>query len=98
MQKGRSTSAISPSILRKNGRILKLSPESGTVKVHCKDSGKSNGLFFDPSGNLIAACGANGGLRAIVEIKPDGTVVVKQSKFDGKQFNYTQRPRHRQAG
>jgi len=72
---------------QEKGRILKLSPESGTVKVHCKDSGKSNGLFFDPSGNLIAACGANGGLRAIVEIKPDGTVVVKQSKFDGKQFN-----------
>ncbi|MDB4679641.1 MAG: SMP-30/gluconolactonase/LRE family protein [Planctomycetaceae bacterium] len=72
---------------KEKGRILKLDPQSGTVKVHCKDSGKSNGLFFDSKGRLIAACGANGGHRAIVEIKPDGTVVVIQSKFDGKQFN-----------
>lgn len=72
---------------KEKGRILKLDPKSGTVKVHCKDSGKSNGLFFDPKGRLIAACGANGGHRAIVEIKPDGTVAVLHSKVEGKQFN-----------
>lgn len=72
---------------KEKGRILKFDPKSGKVTVHCPDSGKSNGLFFDPKGRLIAACGANGGHRAIVEIKPDGKVSVLHNQFEGKHFN-----------
>lgn len=69
------------------GRILSFDPKSKKVAVHSPDSGKSNGLFFDPKGRLIAACGANGGKRAIVEIKQDGSVAVLYDKFEGKAFN-----------
>jgi gluconolactonase len=69
------------------GRILKFDPKTGKTTVHCADSGKSNGLFFDAKGRLIAACGANNGHQAIVEIKPDGSVRVLYDKFEGKKFN-----------
>lgn len=69
------------------GRIMKFEPASKKITVHSPDSGKSNGLFFDAKGRLIAACGANGGHRAIVEIKPDGSVVKLYDKFEGKAFN-----------
>ncbi|HSG68994.1 MAG TPA: SMP-30/gluconolactonase/LRE family protein [Planctomycetaceae bacterium] len=69
------------------GRILKFDPKTGKTTVHCADSGKSNGLFFDAKGRLIAACGANNGHRAIVEIKPDGSVKKLYDKFEGKKFN-----------
>ena len=36
---------------------------------------------------MIAACGANNGHRAIVEIKPDGSVEKLVDKFEGKHFN-----------
>ena len=72
---------------KEKGRILRYEPTSEKVTVHSPDSGKSNGLFFDPKGRLIAACGANGGHRAIVEIKPDGKVAVLHAKFEGKHFN-----------
>lgn len=69
------------------GRIMTFDPASKEVTVHSPDSGKSNGLFFDTQGRLIAACGANGGHRAIVEIKPDGSVTKLYDKFEGKTFN-----------
>ncbi len=69
------------------GRIMKFDPATGKTSVHCADSGQSNGLFFDPKGRLIAACGANAGLRAIVEIKPDGSTVVLHDRFNGRRFN-----------
>ncbi|MBD3674072.1 MAG: SMP-30/gluconolactonase/LRE family protein [Planctomycetaceae bacterium] len=72
---------------QEKGRILRYDPKSGKVNVHSPDSGKSNGLFFDPQGRLIAACGANGGHQAIVEIKSDGKVAVLYDKFEGKKFN-----------
>lgn len=73
--------------VEKAGRVLMFDPASKKISVHCADSGKSNGLFFDPKGRLLAACGANGGHRGIVEIKPDGSVKVLYNKFEGKAFN-----------
>ena len=71
----------------KVGRVYKFDPQTGKATVHCPDSLKSNGLVFDAQGRLLAACGANAGARAIVEITPDGKVKPLVEKFDGKRFN-----------
>ncbi len=71
----------------KTGRVLRYDPASGSTAVFCPDSQKSNGLMFDTGGRLLAACGANGGARAICEIRPDGTVVPLVSRYQGKRFN-----------
>lgn len=63
------------------GRILKFAPATGETTVFCADSGKSNGLMFDREGRLIAACGANDGLRAICEFTPDGKAEVLTDGF-----------------
>jgi gluconolactonase len=76
-----------PFVEDKAGRILKFDPKTGTVSVHCADSGKSNGLFFDTKGRLLACCGAMGGKRAVVEVQPDGMLKVVADKFEGKPFN-----------
>lgn len=69
------------------GRILKFDPASGRTTVHCRDSGKSNGLMFDAKGRLIAACGANDGLRALCEVTPQGRMKVLVDRYQGKPFN-----------
>lgn len=69
------------------GRVMTFDPKSGKVAVHCKDSGKSNGLFFAPNGKLLAACGANAGAQAVCEITPDGKVKKLVERWDGKRFN-----------
>jgi gluconolactonase len=69
------------------GRVLKFDPATGRTTVHCRDSGKSNGLMFDASGRLIAACGANEGLRALCEVTPQGEMKVLVGRFQGKPFN-----------
>ncbi len=71
----------------KPGKILKFAPQTGTTSIHCPDSQKSNGLVFDAKGRLLAACGANAGARAIVEITPDGKVKSLVEKFNGQRFN-----------
>ena len=69
------------------GRVMKLNPQTGTVSVHCADSGKSNGLMFDAKGRLIACCGAMFGRRALVEITPDGKLRPLVEKYKGKRLN-----------
>lgn len=69
------------------GRIMKFDPKTGKTAVHCADSAKSNGLFFDRQGRLIACCGALYGARALVEILPDGKLKTIADKFEGKRFN-----------
>ncbi len=69
------------------GRILQFNPQSRDVTVLVSDSGQSNGLFFKPSGKLLAVCGANVGHRALCEVQPDGAMKVLAGKFDGKPFN-----------
>lgn len=69
------------------GRILRFDPSTGRTTVFCADSGKSNGLMFDARGRLLAACGANEGLRAICHARPDGTMRVLFDSVGGKRFN-----------
>lgn len=69
------------------GRIMKFDPTTGKTTVHVADSGQSNGLFFDARGRLLAACGANIGLRALCEVTADGKMHVLADKFEGKKFN-----------
>jgi gluconolactonase len=69
------------------GRIVKFDPATKRTTVHVADSGQSNGLFFGPDGRFYAVCGANVGLRALVEITPDGKVQVVADRFQGKRFN-----------
>jgi gluconolactonase len=75
-------------IMAKNpGRIMKFDPKTKKTSVHVANSGQSNGLFFTVDGRLIAACGANVGLRALCEITKEGTMKVLADKFEGKKFN-----------
>ncbi|QDT33670.1 Gluconolactonase precursor [Thalassoglobus polymorphus] len=69
------------------GRILRFDPSTKKTDVYCAGSGQSNGLMFDRNGNLIAACGANGGKIALCRIEEEGALKVLASKFDGKVFN-----------
>lgn len=69
------------------GRIMKFDPTSGKTTVFVADSGQSNGLFFDGQGRLLAACGANVGLRALCEVTPDRMMKVVVDRFEGKKFN-----------
>lgn len=69
------------------GRIMKFDPSTGKTTVHVADSGQSNGLFFDARGKLLAACGANIGLRGLFEVTSDGRMKAVADKFEGKRFN-----------
>lgn len=69
------------------GRIMMFHPQSRMTKVFCKDSGQSNGLMFNREGQLIAACGANGGKIALCRIEKDGTVTEIVKHFEGKVLN-----------
>jgi gluconolactonase len=69
------------------GRILAFDPATGETRVHSTDSRKSNGLEFDEWGNLIAACGADGGARALCRIGGTGEVIPLVSEFEGRPFN-----------
>lgn len=68
------------------GRVLVFDPKTKQTRVHCADSGKSNGLMFDRQGRLLATCGANGGRMALCEILPDGGVRELVGRFNGKRF------------
>jgi gluconolactonase len=69
------------------GRVMKLDPKTGEVTVHSADSGKSNGLFFDGKGRLLASCGAMFGRRALVQITAKGKVKPLVEKYKGKRLN-----------
>lgn len=69
------------------GRILKFDPQAKTTTVFTPDSGQSNGLFFTPSGKLLAACGAMKGHRALCEVLADGSLRTIVGQYEGKAFN-----------
>ena len=71
----------------KPGQILKFSPATGKTTVFSADSGKSNGLFFDASGRLLACCGANGGAMALCEVTKDGKIKPLVERYRGKRLN-----------
>jgi gluconolactonase len=66
------------------GRILKFDPKSRKTTVHSADSGKSNGLTFDAKGNLIACCGAGGGVRAVCQVSASGALEPIVSSLTAK--------------
>ncbi len=69
------------------GRILKFDPGTKKVTVFVAESGKSNGLTFDARGTLIAACGANGGRRAVCEVSASGHMTPLLTHFEGRRLN-----------
>lgn len=69
------------------GRIMIFDPKTRETSIFSSDSGQSNGLMFDRQGNLIAACGANGGKIALCRIDSDGSVTELVSRFEGKVLN-----------
>jgi gluconolactonase len=67
-----------------NDRIVKYNPENGTLTDWLKPAGRSNGMFFDQAGNLIACADEKNELWSIA---PDKKVTVLLSEFDGKLLN-----------
>lgn len=70
------------------GMILRFDPITKTTAAFSLDSGKSNGLIFSPSGELIAAEGANVGGRCISKwnVKTGQRTVITDN-FQGKKYN-----------
>lgn len=66
-----------------NDRILKWSPREG-ITVFMEGVGRSNGLYFDRNGNLIACADLNNELWSIA---PDKSVTVLVRDFEGKKLN-----------
>ena len=69
-------------------RILRYDPTSGKTTVFRDPSGRSNGLKFNPAGELVACEGAaSGGGRRISITDSAGKVRTLADRFDGKRFN-----------
>ncbi len=66
-----------------NNRILKWSPGAG-VTVFMENAGRSNGLYFDRSGNLLACADEKNELWLI---DPDKNVTVLVRDYNGKKLN-----------
>ena len=54
------------------------------LKVFEDPSGRSNGLRFDPKGNLLACQGAS---RSVTSTSPEGKVTVLADRYKGKKLN-----------
>jgi gluconolactonase len=67
-----------------NDRIVKWNAADGTVADWLKPAGRSNGLYFDSHGNLLACADENNQLWSI---SPERKVTVLLKNFDGKLFN-----------
>ncbi|MFS4456255.1 SMP-30/gluconolactonase/LRE family protein [Maribacter sp. 2304DJ31-5] len=67
-----------------NDRILKWDRKSNTVSTYMQPSGRSNGLYFDHEGNLLAAADEKNELWKI-DSKKNITVLI--SDFEGKRLN-----------
>lgn len=66
-----------------NSRIHKWSLD-GRLSTFLEDSGRANGLLFEPDGSLLACVGGRG---QVVSIDPQGKVTVLVDKYDGKKLN-----------
>jgi gluconolactonase len=67
-----------------NDRILKWNALDNTVSDFMKPSGRSNGLYFDNKGNLLAAADEK---NEIWSIDSDKKVTVVLTSFEDKKFN-----------
>ena len=72
-----------------NDRILKWDMARDSVFDYLKPSGRSNGLYVDNDGNLLAAADEK---NELWRIDPDKKVTVLVRTFGGKRLNGTQRP------
>lgn len=66
-----------------NNRILKWSPGEG-VTVYMEDAGRSNGLYFDKQGNLLACADEK---NELWQIDRNKRVTVLVSDYEGKKLN-----------
>ena len=66
-----------------NDRIMKWSVK-GELSTFMKPAGRSNGMYFDSQGNLIACADEKNELWSIA---PDGTVTVLAKEYQGKPLN-----------
>ncbi len=70
------------------GMILRFDPATKQTTVFTDDSGKSNGLFFDPQGRLLACEGAaHGGRRISRWNVKTGQREVVVDNYQGRRFN-----------
>lgn len=67
-----------------NDRILKWSAKNKTVSVYMEPAGRSNGLYFDHDGNLLACADEKNELWSI---DPNKNVTVLIEDFKGKKLN-----------
>ncbi len=67
-----------------NDRIVRWDASTGTFSDWLKPAGRSNGMFFDPDGNLVACADSKNELWSIA---PDKTVTVLVRDFGGKLLN-----------
>ena len=71
-----------------NGMILRFDPKTRKTTVFTDNSGKSNGLTFDPNGNILSADGADGGSRSIRRWNlKTGQSEVVADRYQAKRFN-----------
>lgn len=67
-----------------NNRILKYSHEEDKVSVFMENAGRSNGLYFDQNGNLLACADENSELW---QIDMQGNVGILVRNYEGKRLN-----------
>lgn len=66
-----------------NDRIMRWSVD-GQLSTFLQPAGRSNGLYFDPGGNLVACADEN---TALWSIAPDRAITVLCDRYAGKPFN-----------
>lgn len=67
-----------------NNQILKWTAETGKISVYMENAGRSNGLYIDNKGNLLAAADENSELW---QIGPDKHVKVLVDNYKNKRLN-----------
>ncbi|MFD2036655.1 SMP-30/gluconolactonase/LRE family protein [Belliella marina] len=67
-----------------NDRIIKWSFFTGKTEVFMENAGRSNGMFFDKEGNLIACADMDNQLWSI---DPEGNKTVLIESYQGKKLN-----------
>lgn len=67
-----------------NNRIYRWDAVTGKISTFLNPAGRSNGLYFDQEGNLLAAADENFELWSV---SPDKTIQVLLNDFEGQAFN-----------
>ncbi|MBK8503850.1 MAG: SMP-30/gluconolactonase/LRE family protein [Saprospiraceae bacterium] len=67
-----------------NDRIIKWSVSDGSLSTYLDKTGRSNGLYFDNVGNLLACADLE---NQLWQIAPDKSVKVLVRDFEGKKLN-----------